>query len=305
MPRLPEGFQAALEAAYRDADLPKPLIIDLDPLSGGSLNRVYRLRLASGVAFCKWNPTAPPDMFRQEAAGLAALRAAGSPLIIPCTLALWPDSGTDISGPPGPGLLVLEYLEPDGDEPTAAMWEGLGRGLAALHRAPEDRFGWSRNNYCGLSVQENEWTDDWPAFFTRKRIGVLVERLAAKGMLTSAERKTYAGLVDKLPSLLGHSPRPSLIHGDLWSGNFLSASLGPALVDPAIHCADREAEWAMMLLFGGFPERVLDAYQEVWPLPPGWRERTPLYQLYHILNHQLHFGGSYAGQAIRIARRFT
>jgi fructosamine-3-kinase len=218
---------------------------------------------------------------------------------------LWPDSGANATDPTGPGLLVLEYLEPDGDEPTAATWEALGRGLAELHRAPEDRFGWSRDNYCGLTLQENGWADDWPEFFARRRLGTLVERLQSKGALSPAERKTYTALVEKTPSLLAHSPRPSLIHGDLWSGNFLSTALGPALVDPAAYCADREAEWAMMLLFGGFPDRVLAAYQEAWPLPPEWRERIPLYQLYHVLNHQLLFGGSYGGQAIRLARKFV
>lgn len=305
MQRLPEGFQAALEAAYRDADLPAPQIIDLETLSGGSLNRVYLVRLVSGVVFCKWNPTAPSDMFRHEAAGLSALKATGTSLILPRAIALWPDSGADAGALPGPGVLALEYLEPDADEPTERTWEALGRGLAEIHKAPEDRFGWSRNNYCGLTLQENEWTDDWPEFFGRRRIGALVERLDRKGALSQAERKTYAALAEKLPSLLAHAPRPSLIHGDLWSGNFLSTSLGPALVDPSAYCADREAEWAMMLLFGGFPDRVLDAYQEAWPLPPEWRERIPLYQLYHVLNHQLLFGGSYGGQAIRLARKFV
>lgn len=303
MPRLPEGFQAAFESAYRNADLPIPKLIELEPLAGGSVNRAYLMRLASGVAFCKWNDSVPADMFRQEAAGLVALKSAGTSLILPRAIALWPDSGTP--DPVGPALLVLEYLEPDADEPTAETWESLGRGLAALHRAPEDRFGWSQPNYCGLTSQENEWTDDWPGFFAAKRIGTLVERLADKGALSPTELKTYSALLDKLPALLAHSPRPSLIHGDLWSGNFLASNLGPALVDPAVYCADREAEWAMMLLFGGFPERVLDAYQESWPLPLEWRERMPLYQLYHVLNHQLLFGGSYGGQAIRIARKFV
>lgn len=303
MPRLPEGFQAALEAAFRNADLPPPKLIDLDPLAGGSVNRSFLMRMASGVAFCKWNDSAPADMFRQEAAGLAALKAAGTSLIVPRTMALWPDSGS--AEPAGPGLLVLEYLEPDADEPSAETWEELGRGLAALHRAPEDRFGWAHDNYCGLTLQDNEWTGDWPGFFAAKRIGAVVERLGRKDALTPAELKTYAALLEKLPTLLAHAPRPSLIHGDLWSGNFLASNLGPALVDPAIYCADREAELAMMALFGGFPDRVLDAYQESWPLPPEWRERMPIYQLYHVLNHQLLFGGSYGGQAIRIARKFV
>jgi fructosamine-3-kinase len=118
------------------------------------------------------------------------------------------------------------------------------------------------------------------------------------------ERKIYDRLLEKIPGLLAHNPTPSLLHGDLWSGNFLSTTQGPALIDPAVYFGDREAEWAMMRLFGGFPETVLEAYREVSPLPPDWRERQPLYQLYHLLNHQLLFGGSYGAQALSAAKRY-
>ena len=91
------------------------------------------------------------------------------------------------------------------------------------------------------------------------------------------------------------------LHGDLWSGNFLATSRGPALIDPAVYFGDREAEWGMMQLFGGFPEAVRAAYEEAFPLPEGWRDRLPLHQLWHVLNHHLLFGGGYGAQALRIA----
>ncbi|HKP95061.1 MAG TPA: fructosamine kinase family protein [Fibrobacteria bacterium] len=298
MPQLPEGFRAALEAAYRDSGRPMPVLISLEPVPGGSINQTFRLRTASGVRFCKWNPEAPAGLFRREAEGLAALAASGTSLILPKSEALSPDT------PGTPSLLVLEYLEPDADSPSPDTWERLGRGLAQLHRTGEMRFGFDRDNFCGLTLQENAWSDDWVAFYGQKRLGALVDRLARRGDLPPDHRETYGKLLDRLPALLAHRPRPSLIHGDLWSGNFLATLRGPALVDPACYCADREAEWGMMLLFGGFPERVLAAYQEAWPLPAGWRDRLPLYQLYHVLNHFLLFGGSYGGQAIRIARTF-
>jgi protein-ribulosamine 3-kinase len=304
MSQPPEGFRPALEAAFRDAGRPLPILISLDPVPGGSINQAFVLRTASGVFFCKWNPAAPPGMFRREAEGLAALAASG-PLRVPTAIAASPERAEAPAAGPDPALLVLEYLEPDGDRPTKATWEELGRGLAALHRSPEDRFGFNRDNYCGLTRQENAWSDDWVAFYRDKRLGALIDRLAQRGDLGTEDRKVYARLLDRLPQLLAHKPRPSLIHGDLWSGNFLSAAVGPALVDPAAYCADREAEWGMMLLFGGFPETVLGAYQEAWPLPDGWRERIPLYQLYHVLNHFLLFGDGYAMQALRIARNFT
>jgi protein-ribulosamine 3-kinase len=313
MSQPPEGFRSALEAAFRDSARPVPALVGLEAVPGGSINQTFRLRTSAGVYFCKWNPAAPPGFFRREAEGLAALAATGTPLRIPKVIAVAPESG-DSAVPPRapqahprkPGLLVLEYLEPDADGPSQRTWEELGRGLAILHRAPEERFGFDRDNYCGLTPQENAWSGDWAGFFRDRRLGALIGRLERRGDLGSAEREDYARLLDRIPDLLGHghAPRPSLIHGDLWSGNFLAAAVGPALADPAAYCADREAEWAMMLLFGGFPDTVLDAYQEAWPLPEGWRERIPLYQLYHVLNHSLLFGGGYGVQAIRIARSF-
>jgi fructosamine-3-kinase len=289
--RLPDGFRAALDAAYRDAGLPLPDILGLGPVSGGSINQAFRMRTSAGPRFCKWNAAAPAGMFRCEAEGLAALAAAGSSLIVPRVEAL------------APGLLVLEYLEPD-PAPSPEAWERFGRGLAELHRCGKDRFGFHDANFCGLTVQENAWTEDWAAFHGRHRIGALADRLAERGDLSPSQRAEFQRLQERLPDLLGHRPQPSLIHGDLWSGNALMASRGPALVDPACSYSDREAEWGMMLLFGGFPDRVLAAYEEAWPLPAGWRERIPLYQLYHVLNHFLLFGGGYGGQALRLARKF-
>lgn len=294
----PEGFRAALEAAFREAGRPLPVLLDLEPVPGGSINQTFRLRAHSGVYFCKWNPDAPPGMFQREKEGLAALAAGGSSLVIPQTVAVTPEQGST------PPLLVLEYLEPDADGPARATWEGLGRGLADLHRRGADRFGFGRNNYCGLTIQENDWSAEWAPFYAQRRIGALAERLAKRGDLGAADIRDLMKLVEKLPILLSHRPAPSLIHGDLWSGNFLAAQAGPALVDPAAYYADREAEWGMMSLFGGFPETVLSAYLEALPLPEGWRERQPLYQLYHLLNHFLLFGGGYGGQALRLVRKF-
>ncbi|MEO6095491.1 MAG: fructosamine kinase family protein [Fibrobacteria bacterium] len=302
MQQPPEGFRSALDAAFQDAGRPIPILIGLEAVPGGSINQTFLLRTASGVCFCKWNPNAPAGFFRREAEGLAALAAAGTGLRIPGLIAVSPEPPP--LAPNGPTLLLLEYLESDPDGPSPETWEALGRGLAVLHRAPEDRFGLNRDNFCGLTLQENGWSDDWAGFYREKRLGALVDRLAKRGDLGPDEIRDYSRLLARLPELLSHRPVPSLIHGDLWSGNFLAAVTGPALVDPAAYCADREAEWGMMLLFGGFPDSVLAAYQEVWRLPEGWRDRIPLYQLYHVLNHFMLFGGGYGMQAIRIARSF-
>jgi fructosamine-3-kinase len=119
------------------------------------------------------------------------------------------------------------------------------------------------------------------------------------------EMKIYEKLVSKMPQLMTHQTFPSLIHGDLWAGNFMFTAKGPALIDPACYYADREMELGMMQLFGGFSSKVWSAYQDEFPPPEGWQKRIRLYQLYHILNHYLLFGGSYGRQALEIAKEYV
>jgi fructosamine-3-kinase len=108
-----------------------------------------------------------------------------------------------------------------------------------------------------------------------------------------------------MDELLPEPNVPGLIHGDLWAGNYWETAKGPALIDPASYFADREMEFGIMTLFGGFHDRFWKAYHESNPLPPGWKERNKIYQLYHILNHYLLFGGGYGRQALEIARHYA
>jgi fructosamine-3-kinase len=133
----------------------------------------------------------------------------------------------------------------------------------------------------------------------------LVEALQRCRRLSDADRRVFDRLMGRLEDLLPTNSTPSLIHGDLWAGNVLSGVRGPALVDPACAYADREMEFGITTLFGGVSARAFAAYEEAWPLPHGWRERNPLYQLYHLLNHALLFGGHYGGEALRIAKHFA
>lgn len=129
--------------------------------------------------------------------------------------------------------------------------------------------------------------------------------LDAVGRLRPSDHQIIDRVIQRLPVLLAHDTVPSLIHGDLWSGNVLATRRGPALVDPACAYADREMEFGISTLFGGFGARFFEAYEEAWPLPSGWRDRNPLYQLYHLLNHFLIFGGGYGEQALSVARRYA
>lgn len=260
-------------------------------VGGGCIHHGQRLSTASGASFfLKTNAHVPPDLFTSEAQGLQALAAAGALRLPAVHLA-------------GPDFILLEDLAPA--PPAADYWERFGRQLAALHAHTGERFGFHADNYLGSTPQPNRWTADGYAFFAEQRL-LFQARLAQRsGLLSSAEVDQVARLAQRLPELIPPQPA-SLIHGDLWSGNALADNRGgPAVIDPAAHYGWAEAELGMTALFGGFPERFYQAYQEARPCPPGWRERLPIYNLYHVLNHVNLFGGGYVGQARGILRRYA
>jgi len=265
-------------------------------VGGGCINHAVKISTSAGDFFLKWNASTASDVFRKEAAGLAEMRSTDNPfLVIPEVI--WSKDADEM-----PGLLLMEYLA--STLSPAGFDEQLGRGIAWLHHKSAAQFGFHHDNYCGTTVQDNTWTSNWPDFFAEKRIWTLVQQIHSSRGMASDELKVYERLVLKIPEILPNQTFPSLIHGDLWSGNYMNTLNGPALIDPACYYADREMELGMMKLFGGFPSRVWDTYQEEFPLPEQWLERLDLYQLYHVLNHYLMFGVSYKYQAIQIARNY-
>jgi fructosamine-3-kinase len=266
-------------------------------VGGGCINHSVKVSTSVGDFFLKWNADCPPDLFLKEAAGLEEMQSVENPyLLIPKVI--WSKKADE-----WPGLLLMEYLQPACT--TSGFDERLGRGIARLHSKTASNYGFHHSNYCGTTIQDNTWTNSWPEFYAQHRIWNLVQQINSSRGLTSGELKVYEWLVEKMPQLLFHQTVPSLIHGDLWSGNYMYTANGPALIDPACYYADREMELGMMQLFGGFSPAVWKAYQEEYPLPEGWQKRIPLYQLYHILNHHLLFGGSYGRQALEVAKAFV
>lgn len=255
---------------------------------GGCINQSLVLESDESRWFLKFNSADLLDMFEAEADGLAAL--AEGPIRVPRPLC------SGISGQRA--WLVLEYL-PMGHGRGESAAEA-GRQLARLHAMTVESFGWSRDNYIGATPQFNDWHSSWPEFWRTQRLEPQLEMLKAKGMggawLRDADR-----LIERLPELLGHQPKASLLHGDLWSGNLAYGEGGePLIYDPAVYYGDRETDLAMTELFGGFGQEFYRSYEEVWPLDPGYPRRKRLYNLYHILNHANLFGGGYLGQAQRI-----
>ncbi|MCA9707339.1 MAG: fructosamine kinase family protein [Myxococcales bacterium] len=192
-----------------------------------------------------------------------------------------------------PPFLALELLEPG--PPAPDHDEALGRGLAALHRAAPPTFGLDHDNFIARLPQENT-PDDWPRFYWERRLEPQLRRAERAGLVDAALRRRFDALAARLPERCGPPEPPARLHGDLWSGNCMTDDAGaPVLVDPAVYGGHREIDLAMMQLFGGFSARVFAAYDEAWPLDPGWRERVPLYQLYPLLVHVNLFGAGYLG----------
>lgn len=288
---MKDVVQEALREALGD---PRLELRRLVSTGGGCINNAARAETSAGDVFVKWNDDGPDDLFLREADGLRELAAAGSPLVVPRVYGAWG------ARPGRPPMILMEALNA-GRAPDSEA--ALGSGLAALHRKTAARHGFAVVSYCGATPQDNTWTDTWLEFFRDRRLRALVDLVSQRRGLDSNARRVYERLLERLGDWIPADAPASLIHGDLWGGNVLYTTDGPALIDPACAYADREMELGMMTLFGGFGGRFWRAYDEAWPLPPEWRERNPLYQLYHVLNHEYLFGGHYGAQALAIARR--
>jgi fructosamine-3-kinase len=281
-----------IEAAIRAA-IAASFSIDSRTVSGGGcINECHIVRGQGRAYFVKLNAPDKALMFSAEAAALDEIGRTQT-VRVPrpvchgaCPAASW---------------IVLEHLElhPAGDKSMRA----LGASLARLHQVTSRQYGWSRDNTIGSTPQVNAPADDWVEFWRERRLGFQLGLAQSNGhgrLAAGGER-----LMEKLPAFFNaYSPSPSLLHGDLWSGNAAMISGGePAIYDPALYYGDREADLAMTELFGGFPPSFYDAYRAEYPLDPGYEIRKSLYNLYHVLNHLNLFGGGYGAQAERMIER--
>lgn len=263
---------------------------DRRSIGGGSINQAYRISDGDRDYFIKLNRAAQYGMFEAEALGLKEI-ADSNTIRVPRPIC-W---GTAENF----AYIVMEYL-PLGNSNRGA-WYQMGQDLAAMHRVTSDRgFGWRRDNTIGDTPQKNPWTTDWVTFYGEHRLGYQFQLANRRGNFPQQD-----DLLAALPSLLaGHDPEPSLVHGDLWSGNAsVTADGTPVILDPATYYGDREVDIAMTEMFGGFPKAFYDAYQATYPLDDGYEVRKILYNLYHYLNHFNLFGGGYGSQASSMCDR--
>lgn len=270
---------------------------------GGDIGRSFRVETDRRRLFVKYREDLEASVFVREAEGLALLGETGS----------LPVPGTHYAGAmPGRrgGMIVLDWIEPGPSLPSVE--EALGRGIAELHRASADkaagspRYGLDTDNYIGSLPQPNGWCERWPEFYRDRRLQPMAALAEERGRLPSERRKRLLRLMDQLERWVPSRPPSSLLHGDLWSGNWLAGADGrPYLIDPAVFYGDREYEIAFTELFGGFSPRFYAAYRETMPLDPEYGERRPLYQLYYLLVHLILFGEAYGPSVDRVLRRYV
>lgn len=258
-------------------------VISARPLSGGDISEAWLLETARQRLFCKLNsgPEAL-SMFQAEKDGLEAISSKATiktPEVLVCT------KREEMA------VLILEYIEPK--EPDDGEMVAFGQLLAGLHNLEQAAFGWERDNFIGSLAQRNPWETDWPAFYARERLLPQLKLAFDSGLLNASDIPGET-VIERVVGDLCGNVRPSLVHGDLWGGNYLISSDGRAyLIDPAVYCAHSEVDLAMSRLFGGFPDSFYEGYTNVAPISPGSEERRDLYQLYYLLVHLNLFGRTY------------
>lgn len=260
-------------------------------VGGGDINVACRVAGNGHHYFIKTNHVRHADMFEAEAEGL--LEMANSETVRVPGPVCYGEQGNRC-------YIVMEYLKLGGRADTAL----LGRQLAAMHKVTASQFGWRIDNTIGSTPQPNTPMHDWIEFWQTQRLGFQL-KLAAGNGYGGELQKLGERLMSDFPVLFeSYHPEASMLHGDLWSGNYGALAGGePVIFDPAFYYGDREADLAMTTLFGGFGTNFYAAYNDAWPMDEGYSVRKTFYNIYHIINHANLFGGGYHGQAIGMMQR--
>ncbi|MDR5589465.1 fructosamine kinase family protein [Christiangramia sp. SM2212] len=263
----------------------------LSALTGGDINEVFLIETNSGKFVVKLNDHKRfPGMFDAEKSGLEKLRETKA-IDIPETF----KTGISVSK----SYLILEFKE--SASKTGNFWDLFGEQMAQLHLNTSEEFGYEKDNYIGSLPQYNETRTSAAEFYIEMRLQPQIEMAERKGF----DLKIPASFYKNLEQLIPNEPA-SLVHGDLWNGNFITNSIGqPCLIDPAVAYAPREMDLGMMKLFGGFNESLFEVYMETYPLQGNWQERIPLWQLYYLLVHLNIFGAGYKSQVTSIIRKYS
>lgn len=269
-------------------------VVDDRPVGGGCIHNAHWIKANNLEFFVKFNRADAFSNFESELAGLLHLRSTQT-LRVPWPLAVQKSEGY--------AFFLMEYIPsaPKND----LFWEQFGTDLAALHANTRPTFGLDEDNFIGALPQYNEARDSWLRFFIEMRLEKQVLMAEQNGYAPQGLRRSFEDLYANLTNLLPKEP-PALLHGDLWSGNFMVGPEGdPVIMDPAVYYGHREAEIAFTRMFGGFDSRFYDAYNAASPLAPGWEERIDLFNLYPLMVHLNLFGRSYLGEIQQTLKRFA
>lgn len=254
-------------------------------ISGGCISSVLKIELEDGsLCLLKYNEHISSEMFIKEENGLNELQKAKA-INIPSVIYA------------STNLIIMEYII--NSKPNKDFFEDFGRRFANLHKYTSDKFGFYEDNYIGSTIQLNSFKSNWLEFYYENRL-LFQFRLAEKnGYVVESTRKLFNKLEKQLSNIVYNDDPPCLLHGDLWSGNYITAQDGyVCLIDPAVYYGNREADLAMTKLFGIFDSRFYESYNEAFPLPQGYKERENIYKLYHLFNHLNIFGRGYLDQTI-------
>lgn len=264
------------------------------PVGGGCINEAFELHSNFGKYFIKYNSSASfPGMFEKEAVGLKLLTNTKS-INIPEVIGF--EQGDNYA------FILLQYIEKGNSDRN--FWNEFGTKLADLHRNTSEYFGLDHDNYIGSLTQTNKPLPEFISFFISQRIEPQLMAARNKGAFSQSDIRYFDSLFKSLHNIIPVE-KPSLVHGDLWSGNFLvSANGSPYLIDPAVYYGHRETDIAMTQLFGGFQPEFYHAYNQAFPLERDWQKRIDIFNLYPLLVHVNLFGGSYIAQVMRIIRQF-
>jgi protein-ribulosamine 3-kinase len=271
-----------------------PQIQSIKTLGGGSINNTLLIKTNIDNFFVKWNDAKLyPKMFEKEAAGLKLLTEANE-IHVPGVI-LFDETEAH-------SFLILNYV--NSSSPKKDFWEDFGKKLAKLHKHSNDLFGLDHDNYIGSLYQSNKKHSDWNSFFILERLEKQIKLAKDKQNIDNITIKHFETLYKFLPEIFPKE-KPSLLHGDLWSGNYMATENGDACIfDPAVYYGSREMDIAMSKLFGGFDPEFYHSYNEEFALIKGWKERVDICNLYPLMVHVNLFGGGYLESVKNIIKKY-
>ena len=263
---------------------------------GGSINQACRLATDNGHFFLKWNSDPPDLFFEKEARGLTLLKSAGTSIRIP-EVVTHHDGSDNL-----PGFLLMEWIQTGSGTGDSSF--RFGADLARLHQTHAGSFGLEYDNYIGRLPQSNNTHPDWVSFFVGERITPQLKQAINNGAIGKKYLDNWQRLVPRLNDIFPPC-KPSLLHGDLWNGNYMFDTEGTAvLADPAVYFGHPEMDLAFTKMFGGFSAGFYEGYAEVSPLAPNFNDRVQVYNFYPLLVHVNLFGGGYSRQAEQFLNQF-